>query len=172
MAPAGVERHPGGMASREGFDLAAAVDDDVLLLLWSVRLGRLLDGLLSTVLRQHGLDVSQASVLLTLLLSGRRSPTDLRRILVQTSGGMTKTIDRLATAGLVARSADPADGRGTLVSLTRRGSNVARTSFDALAAAWRDVIAEVPSPRRRSLLASTRTLLSALEAATGATSTA
>lgn len=155
------------MASQEGFDLGAHVDDDVLLLLWSVRAGRLLDTLLAGLLRARGLDVAQSSVLVTLLVSGRRSPTDLRRILVQTSGGMTKTIDRLVAAGLVARDADPDDGRGTLVALTRRGANVARSTLDDLTEAWRDVLAPVPASRRRALLPATRALLTALETATG-----
>ena len=37
------------------------------------------------------------------------------------SGGMTKRLDRLADAGLVERTPDPNDRRGTLVRLTGRG---------------------------------------------------
>lgn len=51
----------------------------------------------------------------------RRSPTELYRSLMRTSGGMTHLVDRLEQAGLVERVADPEDRRGLLVGLTRKG---------------------------------------------------
>ena len=48
----------------------------------------------------------------------RRSPTELYRSLMRTSGGMTHLVDRLEQAGLVERVADPDDRRGLLVGLT------------------------------------------------------
>jgi DNA-binding MarR family transcriptional regulator len=51
----------------------------------------------------------------------RRSPTDLYRSLMRTSGGMTHLVDRLERDGLVERIADQDDRRGLLVGLTRRG---------------------------------------------------
>jgi DNA-binding MarR family transcriptional regulator len=53
-------------------------------------------------------------------------PTQLMQATMLSSGGMTKRLDRLAEAGLVERRPDPADRRGTLVMLTRRG----RTTID------------------------------------------
>jgi DNA-binding MarR family transcriptional regulator len=51
----------------------------------------------------------------------RSSPTELYRALMRTSGTMTNRLKRLERDGLIERSADPRDGRGMLVRLTRRG---------------------------------------------------
>lgn len=51
----------------------------------------------------------------------RRSPTELYRALMRTSGGMTHLVDRLEREGLVERVANPDDRRGLLVGLTRKG---------------------------------------------------
>jgi DNA-binding MarR family transcriptional regulator len=49
------------------------------------------------------------------------NPTELMRATLLSSGGMTKRLDRMAEAGLIERRPDPADRRGTLVRLTRKG---------------------------------------------------
>src|SRR5689334_10812464 len=59
------------------------------------------------------------------------TPTRLAEMAVRTTGGMTKTLDRLARQGLVRRRPDPADGRGVLVALTAKGR---RTAEEASAA--------------------------------------
>lgn len=59
------------------------------------------------------------------------NPTDLARTTLLTSGGTTKRLDRLAEAGLVERRPDPADRRGTLVRLTRRGRSVVDRAVEA-----------------------------------------
>ena len=41
-----------------------------------------------------------------------------------TSGTMTNRLDRLAAQGLVERTPDPADGRGTVIRLTEKGHSV------------------------------------------------
>lgn len=52
------------------------------------------------------------------------SPTELRRHLMITSGGLTLQMERLERADLVARRPNPDDGRGTLVRLTPHGREV------------------------------------------------
>jgi DNA-binding MarR family transcriptional regulator len=49
------------------------------------------------------------------------TPTELARQRMMTSGGMTAAIDRVERKGLVTRSPDPADRRGSLVQLTDGG---------------------------------------------------
>jgi DNA-binding MarR family transcriptional regulator len=69
---------------------------------------------------------------------------------VLTSGGVTRLVDRMEAAGLVARDDDPGDRRGRLVSLTQLGEetvvraarlhveNVQRFLLDPLPAEHRD----------------------------------
>jgi DNA-binding MarR family transcriptional regulator len=52
------------------------------------------------------------------------SPTQLSRIVLQTTSGMTKTLRRLEAAALVERIPDPDDRRGRLVRLTTAGSHL------------------------------------------------
>ena len=51
----------------------------------------------------------------------RLGPTQLFETLMISSGGMTSRLDRLEKAGLIVRSPNPEDRRGTLVSLTDKG---------------------------------------------------
>jgi DNA-binding MarR family transcriptional regulator len=93
--------------------------------LW--RAARLADERLLEVFAAHGLEAGWFDVLATLRRAGpphRLSAGTLARGLVMSTGGMTKRLDRLEAAGLVERSPDPADRRGVLVSLTRRGLDV------------------------------------------------
>lgn len=74
--------------------------------------------------QSHGLQQGEFDVLATLRRAGAPyalSPTDLFEALMISSGGMTNRLDRLEQAGLIARSRNPEDRRGTIVSLTERG---------------------------------------------------
>jgi DNA-binding MarR family transcriptional regulator len=88
------------------------------------RLARELELRLEPVYRDHGLEPGWHDVLATLRRGGapyRMRPTDLTAALMLTSSGTTKRLDRLEAAGLVQREPDPADRRGTLISLTQAG---------------------------------------------------
>jgi DNA-binding MarR family transcriptional regulator len=88
------------------------------------RAGTLLDRGLNANFARFGLDRSSWDVLASLRRVGtpyRRSPTELYRALMRTSGGMTHLVDRLERDGLVERVADPYDRRGLLVGLTNKG---------------------------------------------------
>ncbi len=52
---------------------------------------------------------------------GMASPREVARFVVQTSGGLTATLNRLEQQGLIERQPDPSDGRGRLVVLTASG---------------------------------------------------
>jgi DNA-binding MarR family transcriptional regulator len=56
---------------------------------------------------------------------GRSAPTAICDVLGRTTGGMSLTLDRLATAGWVVRTPDPADRRRVVVELTPRGLELA-----------------------------------------------
>jgi MarR family transcriptional regulator, temperature-dependent positive regulator of motility len=68
-------------------------------------------------------------VLTELYLNGARRPVELQRVTGLTSGGMTKLLDRLESAGLITRSHGhvPTDRRAIEVDLTARGRTTAET---------------------------------------------
>ncbi len=96
------------------------------------RLARAIEDRLEPVYREHGLEPGWHDVLATLRRSGAKlRPTDLTHATMLTSSGMTKRLDKLEAAGLVARESDPGDRRGTLIALTEQG----RALIDELTAA-------------------------------------
>ena len=73
---------------------------------------------------EHGLQVGEADVLLTLRRAGdpyRLSPTRLAQSLLISTGAMTNRLDRLEARGLVRREPDPGDRRSLQVALTSDG---------------------------------------------------
>ncbi|HKU95340.1 MAG TPA: MarR family transcriptional regulator [Vineibacter sp.] len=83
---------------------------------------------------QHGLTGASFDVLATLRRSGppySLSPGDLLATMMITSGTMTHRIDQLEKAGLVERAHNPADGRGVIIALTRRGLALIDTAVAA-----------------------------------------
>src|SRR6187200_2111985 len=88
------------------------------------RIARELEVRLETVYRDHGLEPGWHDVLATLRRQGppyRLRPSDFTGSLMLTSSGTTKRLDRLERAGLIERSPDPDDRRGTLITLTPAG---------------------------------------------------
>ncbi|MEU0562826.1 MarR family transcriptional regulator [Dactylosporangium sp. NPDC006015] len=113
-----------------------------------------------------GLNRGEFDVLATLRRSGepfQLSPKALTSSLMLTSGGMTGRLDRLERAGLVARSPDPADRRGLVVTLTGAGRVLVDEAVAVGLAEQREVFERLPEPRRRQLSALLRELLSAAE---------
>ncbi|HET7425544.1 MAG TPA: MarR family transcriptional regulator, partial [Gemmatimonadales bacterium] len=87
------------------------------------RLARELEARLEPVYREHGLEPGWHDVLATLRRtpSYQLRPSDFTGSLMLTSSGTTKRLDRLEQAGLVARTPDPADRRGVIITLTEAG---------------------------------------------------
>src|SRR3954452_531302 len=88
------------------------------------RVSRALEARLEPVYKTHGLEPGWHDVLATLRRQGppfQMRPTDLTSATMLTSSGMTKRLDKLEAAGLIARAPDPNDRRGTLIALTDSG---------------------------------------------------
>jgi DNA-binding MarR family transcriptional regulator len=83
-----------------------------------------------------GLDVSttEAAVLGQLLHEGPLTPVLISRGTGLTAGSTTTLVDRLVSAGLVARAPHPGDGRRVFVELTGRGRSAIETMFGLFAA--------------------------------------
>ena len=78
----------------------------------------------NALMARFGLSRSSWDVLASLRREGppyERSPTELYRGLMRTSGTMTNRLKRLEREGLIERAIDPRDGRGRLVRLTQKG---------------------------------------------------
>lgn len=110
------------------------------------RLSLFLDAVQDDCLGPLGISFADYGVLRLLELEGPRgalAPGRLAETLVRTSGGMTKTVDRLERLGHVRRSADPADRRGVLVSLTPKGRRLCAKASAAYTDARRRVLAQL-----------------------------
>lgn len=82
-------------------------------------------------LKPHGLSLGQFDILATLRRQeAGMSPSQLLEKVVLTSGGMTSRLDRLESAGWIARKPDPADRRGVQVMLTAAGKKVIDKATD------------------------------------------
>lgn len=91
------------------------------------RLSVLLLEALEPVFTAHGLSGGEFDVLAALRRAGRPyrlTPSELSRVLIITSGGLTRRLHSLEALGLIRRIPDPDDGRSTPVVLTPRGKLV------------------------------------------------
>ena len=157
--------HIDGVATR-----LAVVDGtdgtDAGILVWAYAVGRQLDAWLTDALDGTGLATSDYVALagVTFARPGHLlSAGELSTWLVQTSGGATKTLQRLVDRGLVRRVADPDDGRRTLIEATSPGRRTAeRVAVDLLARLDGDLTG-LDDTRRRLVLEALRDLSSALD---------
>lgn len=82
---------------------------------------------LAGTFERHGLDASTFDVLATLLGSGAPywiTPAELARESMISTSAVAQRLNKLEARGLVAREANPNDGRGTLVALTDTGKKL------------------------------------------------
>ncbi len=97
--------------------------------MWLTRFSRLNSVALEGHAAGYGSTSSESAVLGALLLGGPvLNPSDLTKLVVQSPGGLTKTLRRLEDAGHIRRRPDPADRRALLVVLTEKGRRRRRTS--------------------------------------------
>jgi DNA-binding MarR family transcriptional regulator len=82
---------------------------------------------------------------------GRVRPGDLARVEGIAAPGMTRLVGDLESRGLVARSADPDDGRSQLIRITEAGAAALTAARRDRAAGVETILAEV-APEDRALL--------------------
>jgi DNA-binding MarR family transcriptional regulator len=125
------------------------------------RLARELELRLEVVYREHGLEPGWHDVLATLRRSGppyQLRPSDFSGMLMLTSSGTTKRLDRLERAGLIARTPDPGDRRGVLITLTDTGHELIDRVTEAHLDNERDLIAALSVAERERLASLLRKL--------------
>ena len=87
---------------------------------------------LEAVFARHGLSEGEFDVLAALRRAGEpyeRAPGELARHTMVTTGAISKRLDRLEQAGLVARRASASDGRARVVGLTAAGLSKIDAAF-------------------------------------------
>jgi DNA-binding MarR family transcriptional regulator len=145
------------------------VDEDTVLIMASLaRLSRKVGEAYHADLRSFGLTYSDYTMLHTLRIGGppyRLSPSQLNEVLALSSGGVTKTIDRLEAAGFVRRTPDESDGRGVRVGLTPRGRTMAARIFDAGLRKYSETLGPLGAAERRRIVAALRAVLDAFDGA-------
>ena len=94
----------------------------------------------------------------------RSSPGGLATALRCSSGGVTKRLKKLEARGLIERSADPEDGRGSLVVLSRRGLDLQERIFKTFLAACAGRLQGGEAGRLDEIVSSLGRLADALEA--------
>jgi DNA-binding MarR family transcriptional regulator len=117
-------------------------------------------------MRERGLGPGWFNLLAALRRAGppyALRPGELMRATMVSSAGMTKRLDRLADAGLVERSPDPHDRRGTLVRLTPKGRAVIDEALPAHVANEERLLAPLTDRERHTLDKLLRKLLAPLE---------
>ena len=120
MSTDGAQLYPAGPDPRRMVELWSAELDglDVTSATVAVTLQRLaqrVERAVVAIARSHGLGPGDLRVLLALRRGGPPhavSPTELFRLLLITSGAVSKQVDRLVEVGLVARMPDPEKLRG------------------------------------------------------------
>ena len=91
------------------------------------------------------------------------NPTQLMQATMLSSGGMTKRLDRLAEAGLVERTPDPHDRRGTLVRLTPLGQQRIDDALPVHVSNEEEIVSVLSLRQRHTLDVLLRKLLSSLD---------
>lgn len=118
-----------------------------------LRLSRYLESQREEQLEQFGLTVADFDLLATLRRRAGHGPVNIRELqhsMMLSSGGTTKRLDRLETAGFIERRPDPNDRRGVLVGLSSAGRALIDEAVPALMQFESTYIAEaIPSKRMR-----------------------
>jgi DNA-binding MarR family transcriptional regulator len=91
------------------------------------------------------------------------TPTQFYRGHMMSSAGVTARLDVVERAGLVARSRDPRDRRGVIVTLTRAGQKTVREAAQALYRRQAFVLAVYTDRERKQVLNLMKRLLNSLE---------
>jgi DNA-binding MarR family transcriptional regulator len=86
------------------------------------------------------------------------SPGQLIQETMVTSGTMTNRLDRLEELGLITRSQDPEDGRGSVVTLTKAGAKAVDTAMEDLLSREREFLKSLNKSELNELAALLRAL--------------
>jgi DNA-binding MarR family transcriptional regulator len=135
-----------------------------------MHVARLLGERLAGKAAEHGLQLGEADVLLTLRRAGaphRLSPTQLAESTLVTTGTMTNRLDRLESRDLVRRMPNPDDRRGLVVELTPGGQRLVDRALADHVASEEEMLSVLSTREREELTPLMRKLLAGLEGSGG-----
>lgn len=110
-----------------------------------------------------GLSTEQAHILLVLWTQGPMTMKDLGKEVALSSGTLSTAIDRMETAGLVKRAADPTDRRVTRVEPANWPAAKRKKLEDALIATEDDILVPLDAAERAIFLAMLERVLATLK---------
>lgn len=116
---------------------------------------------LEHALDEHKLSLPQFEVLANLHFDGAITQNELAQRLLVTKGNVCGLIDRMEAAGLVGRTADPADRRANRLRLTAHGKSMLSEALPPHLA----LVKEMMAPLRTTELHALRELLQRLDPA-------
>lgn len=138
------------------------------LAIWLTRFSRLNALALEGRSAGRGSTSAEDAVLGALRLGGPvLSPTELTRAVIQSPGGLTKTLRRLEVSGLIRRRPDPTDRRSLLVVLTPKGRRAAERALADTEEYFAEVLVELSDRERAELATLVRVILDRLEPVAG-----
>ena len=109
-------------------------------------------------------ELTTLGILRTTRPAPRRSPTELRGLVGQTSAGMTRILDKLEAEGHVRRESSRDDGRRVDIVLSRRGEKLAEEAFRELLVLQDELLAPLDEPSSDGMIDALDTLLAAFSA--------
>ena len=104
-----------------------------------------------TVERDLKISAAQLFVMSELAQSPAQSIKDLAQVTMTTHSTVSQVVGQLLAKGLVARTVDPADGRRSVLRLTRQGTSVLRRSPRAIQQDLIEGFGSLRPSERRSL---------------------
>jgi DNA-binding MarR family transcriptional regulator len=145
---------------------ASAPISDLMIRLYRVR-DIIYDTSRRRVKREFHLTPAEYEVIVTLRTVAppyRLTPTQLRKSLLISPGGITKVLNNLEERNLIARGRDSGDGRSRTVKLTAKGVELAETAVQDVFDNYREQFAAgLDAEQTRELNKLLRALLKALE---------
>ncbi len=134
---------------------------------WLSRFSRLNNSVLEGRAIARASTSSEDAVLGALLIGGPvLNPSVLKTLVIQSPGGLTKTLERLEHRGHIRRVTDPADRRALLVQLTPKGRTAAARAVDAVDAYYTELLVDLDAKELQQLGVLVRKVLNRLEAIT------
>lgn len=131
---------------------------------WINRASRTLLKLHESRLRPLGFGMSQMPVLQALDQRGALSQKDLAQLAKVEQPTMAEMLARMERDGVVERQPNPNDGRGSLISLTRRARQRLAKGRDALMQGESEAVVDLTATEKKTLIALLKRVVAALEA--------